>query len=304
MADVSVEQRTLRTATWILVGIVALGALLGALSDATAIVTPNVSTVGTITLVVTWLLAQIWMRRRQSRWRTSDGSQVRLRSWGSGTTAAFVGMIALLWYPRARDWYFAQQTIRSNAAQRAPLRVNPKNEAAPSLEVGVFPSAIAVGASAELRWSSRGAAEVLILPRMGFVANRGSRRIVPERSTTYVVAAVTRTGTVTIKAATVHVHDANGVELKFPLQLLSGSIGASPSSFVNGKPPRLSWLTFDATDVAIVPTIGLVTGGGEMEVFPEHTTTFTMILSNQSGASGDASATVYVHRWPAPPSTR
>lgn len=98
-------QRVIKIGSWGLAGIIAVGAVLDALSNAIAIVTRAVSIFGSLGLVAIWCIAQVWLRLRPLSWRAIGGSDIKLRSLGAGTTAAFLGAIALLWFPRIVELY-------------------------------------------------------------------------------------------------------------------------------------------------------------------------------------------------------
>lgn len=81
---------------------------------------------------------------------------------------------------------------------------------------------------------------------------------------------------------------------KASAQMVSGSIIATPDTIDAGQSTQLRWNSFDATSVSITPGIGNVAPSGSMPVSPSQTTTYTLHLSNSSGATGQGTATVFV----------
>jgi uncharacterized repeat protein (TIGR01451 family) len=82
--------------------------------------------------------------------------------------------------------------------------------------------------------------------------------------------------------------------LKAEAVMVSGSIIATPDTIDAGQSTQLKWNSFDATSVSITPNVGSVSPSGSISVSPSQTTTYTLHLSNSSGATGEGTATVYV----------
>ena len=154
---------------------------------------------------------------------------------------------------------------------------------------------VRLGEACEITWDARNASSVLILPEPGLVASSGRHIVKPQNSMWYLIAAVDDRGAADVQ--TVRLEVANAPALHRPIELPTGSIVASPDSMVGGKPAQLKWSTYNATTVAILPTIGFVGGAGEMDVFPQHTTTFHMFIAN-GYSTASTSVQVQVYRWP------
>lgn len=93
-------QRTLTYIAWGLAGLVALGGVIGAINDAVELITPLVTYVGTIVIVVSWGFAQWWLRRYPIEWKDKGGHVVTIRKINRGFFLPILGMIVLLWVPR------------------------------------------------------------------------------------------------------------------------------------------------------------------------------------------------------------
>ena len=76
-----------------------------------------------------------------------------------------------------------------------------------------------------------------------------------------------------------------------------GSLIASPDTICSGgsQSATLAWDSGDATTLNISPDIGSVAPTGSRQVLPTQTTTYTLTLSNTTGWTGTAHATVYVN---------
>lgn len=190
----------------------------------------------------------------------------------------------------------------ATSSQRGSPSLRPAKEISPSVTLTASPKIIRAGETSRLTWSSANASGILIMPSIGFVEPSGSMEVSPNQSTPFVIAAVTKYGLVETDDALVEVLSEMG--RKEPVQsdageaMVTGSITASPETRIANKPSLLRWNSFDATSVAILPTIGLVGGAGEIEVYPNETTAFSLLLWNATGSFGRASAIVRVYRWP------
>ena len=82
-------------------GLFALGALLDALSNAVALVTPLVTYVGTAIVFFSFVIIELRLRRNSVTWITKDDQKVLLTSIRhSSLRFYFLGMVLLLWLPR------------------------------------------------------------------------------------------------------------------------------------------------------------------------------------------------------------
>lgn len=95
------EQRYLQYIAWFLAGLLALGTLVGAINDSLDLITPTVTYVGTILIVVGWFGLQLYLRHHGVEWRF-EGAETpnRMRRLNIGYVLPILGMIALLWIPR------------------------------------------------------------------------------------------------------------------------------------------------------------------------------------------------------------
>jgi serine/threonine protein kinase len=153
------------------------------------------------------------------------------------------------------------------------------------------PGTISYGHTAQLRWSSTNAADVVISPNIGIVGPDGSIDVSPRVTTTYNIAATNVDGVVARGSVTIEVTNAPA---DFKTVPLAGSVLASPDTIRRGEHTFLKWNSFDATRVIITPTIGIVPLHGSISVAPRTTTTYTMTLSNDAGGLARGTAIVYV----------
>lgn len=95
---------------WIFFGLLAAGALLDSLSNALALVTPALTYWGSGTLLLLTVTAHVYMRLRGVPVNHS-GWTYRVNGLGSQAIWTLVGVILLLWYPRARDYLTGPQLV-------------------------------------------------------------------------------------------------------------------------------------------------------------------------------------------------
>ncbi len=94
-----VHQAVLTWASWALTGVLTLGAILGAISNAITLITPRVTYTGSVLLCAAWLTAQLLLRRYPITWATADGTTVKINRLGLRSSLPFGGMVLLLWVP-------------------------------------------------------------------------------------------------------------------------------------------------------------------------------------------------------------
>jgi RHS repeat-associated protein len=156
---------------------------------------------------------------------------------------------------------------------------------APTVRLTVNPQTVIQGAPATLTWSSTLADTVSIQPGIGPVSASGSLTVSPSQTTTYILTAIGRGGTVNA-SATLTV-----------LPPPTVTLGASPQTIIAGASTTLSWTSASATTATIEPGIGNVSPSGSLTINPLQTTTFTITVTGPGG-SASASVTVTVHQPP------
>ena len=92
---------------WTLVGVLLLGDILNAVTNALLLITPIVTYIGTSLVVLITISVQVLLKYRGLPWRYPQGSPLRLRGLGPQTVCFALGIVLLLWYPRAKDLYAA-----------------------------------------------------------------------------------------------------------------------------------------------------------------------------------------------------
>lgn len=96
------HQRVFMLAIAALVGLLALGALLDSVSNAITLISPTMTYAGTAALLVGVLIGQFVMHRFPVEWNVK-GQPTRLRGLGPSIFAGVIGMVGLLWVPRALE---------------------------------------------------------------------------------------------------------------------------------------------------------------------------------------------------------
>ena len=160
----------------------------------------------------------------------------------------------------------------------------------PTVTISVSPGSILLGESATLSWSSTNADSCTIEPGIGVVATSGSMTVYPTTTTTYAIIATGPAGTVT-NSVDVTVIDPNAPP--------TVSINPSSTSIAQGGSAILSWTSTNADSAFMDNGIGSVQVNGSIEVFPEHTTTYTLTVTGNTG-SANAQAVVMVNGNPDP----
>jgi hypothetical protein len=85
-------------------GMLALGSIADAVSNALQLFRPVITYVGSAALAGGWLVTLIWLRVHPITWVARGGAEVRLRSLGPRFHLGVVGVGLLLWFPRMVDW--------------------------------------------------------------------------------------------------------------------------------------------------------------------------------------------------------
>ncbi|WP_167527983.1 Ig-like domain-containing protein [Desulfosarcina alkanivorans] len=133
-----------------------------------------------------------------------------------------------------------------------------------------------------LSWTSRGADTITIDPDIGVVSASGSLTIAPRQSTTYTITGA-RDGVTATDSVTVTVID--------PSVLPTVTIGATQETVARGDSAILTWSATNVASVTLDNEIGPAPMTGNLLVFPEVTTTYTVTAVN---AAGTATANVTV----------
>ncbi|PUB82316.1 MAG: hypothetical protein DBP00_17845, partial [gamma proteobacterium symbiont of Ctena orbiculata] len=130
------------------------------------------------------------------------------------------------------------------------------------VEFQANPNSIEHGADATLRWVTRNARKVVILPDIGTVSASGSKVISPTESTIYTLAA--------------RGSDSGTVKQRLSIQVNSQPAATIPQSRLTvaestiklGESTTLSWRTKDASEIEIQPGIGSVEASGSVKISP------------------------------------
>jgi hypothetical protein len=161
---------------------------------------------------------------------------------------------------------------------------------APTVSLTVNPETILQGASATLRWTSAFADTANIQPQIGAVSPTGFLTVSPAQATTYMIT-VTGPGGSATASATISVDD--------PFAQPMVTISANPSTIPKGSASTLSWVSASAQSAYFDNGIGKVPLHGDLDVLPEHTTTYSITVTGPTGVA-NCQVTVMVTGNPEP----
>jgi hypothetical protein len=134
------------------------------------------------------------------------------------------------------------------------------------------PGMISAGQTSALQWNVTGATSIFIDNDIGPVSASGSRDMNPSQTTTYILTATNREGTVT-KSVTVNV-STSGVPV-------IATFTATPSNITAGEISTLEWKVTGATSVSLGGIT--VISSGTKEVTPAQSTTYNLTARNNIG---------------------
>ena len=147
---------------------------------------------------------------------------------------------------------------------------------APTATLSANPTAIALGATSTLTWSTTNATQVSINNGIGTVSSTGSRIVSPTTTTIYTLTAIGGGGT-TSTSATVTVYQPPTI-----------SVSANPPTILLGQSSTLSWNSTNATSITLYPsTTTLAVPSGTLSVSPTTTTTYTVVATGPGGTATD-----------------
>ncbi len=150
------------------------------------------------------------------------------------------------------------------------------------------PSSVTTGQFTTFTWNTTGAVTVSISPNLGDdddgleLPTSGSRTLVPNQTTTYILTATDKDGNAKTWSVTVTV----------TMGKPTVSLTATPDSLLPGQSATLRWSSTNATSVEIDQGVGtFTTASGTVQVKPLTTTVYT---ATAKGTGGTATATASV----------
>lgn len=157
------------------------------------------------------------------------------------------------------------------------------------------PTAVQIGGSSTLTWTTENATSVTINQGINEVALDGSTSVTPVISTTYTLTATGVGGTVTCPATV-------NVTLLPPPPAPVCTLIATPTAIQNGGSSTLSWTTENATSFSIDQGINAVTpvSAGTYSVSPAVTTTYTGTATGVGGTVNCTATVTVTSTSPAP----
>ena len=93
------HQRLFLGVTWALAGVIALGSLLDAVSNAISLVTPTRAVIVSVVVLLLWFALEHRIRRQPLDWAGEDGTLVRIKGLGWSIRIGLMGALMLLWLP-------------------------------------------------------------------------------------------------------------------------------------------------------------------------------------------------------------
>ena len=107
MSKAPIYQRATKHLSYAAKGFLAIATLLGTVIGAFTIVTPFWTVVGSIVIIVLWVLVELVLRVFAPLYMTQSGVSVKVRSLGAGSRFWVLGVLVLLWLPRfvASPWF-------------------------------------------------------------------------------------------------------------------------------------------------------------------------------------------------------
>lgn len=147
-------------------------------------------------------------------------------------------------------------------------------------------SAIDVGETATLTWTTTNASSVSISPGIGTVAASGSTTVTPAATTTYTLVANSKSGNPASSTATITV-----------MPRVPPVISTVEATIKKGQSTSLSWSAPGAVRVSI-SDVGNVDTSGTINASPNETTTYTLAATYIDGTAQSTSVTVNVKQPP------
>ncbi len=200
------------------------------------------------------------------RWRSDrDGEIGTTKSFKTGSLSIGEHAIYLMVQDNNDAWSTeARGSVRVLPAITAPAKVN---------SFVAAPGAIQPGATSTLAWNVSNAATVTINQGVGAVEISGSVVVKPAATTTYTLTAVGGGATATAQVkVTVGATDLDIV-----------SFEADPETVASGDETTLSWEVTGATQVKILPTVGVVDAEGSVDVTLSGDKTHVFTLTATDG---------------------
>ncbi len=141
----------------------------------------------------------------------------------------------------------------------------------PTVTLDVDPASVKQGDPVELSWSSENAISCSIEPGIGAVELNGSRTVIPDETTTYIITAIGGASSITAQQ-TITVRAKPGV-----------CFSISDSEINHGESITLSWDVQNADSIYINNGIGKVDSSGSRTLTPDYTTMYYMTASSSEG---------------------
>ncbi len=199
------------------------------------------------------------------RWRSDkDGEIGTTKSFKTSTLSEGEHAIYLMVQDNNDAWSAeVRGSVKVLPAVSGPAKVN---------SFVAAPNSIQKGESSTLAWNVSNATSVSINQGIGSVAAAGSVVVSPTTTTTYTITAIGGGATATAQVKV----SVGAPELKIV------SFEADPESVASGDESTLSWEVTGATEVKILPVIGIVdpVDSVEVTVTGDQTYTFTLIATN------------------------
>ena len=154
----------------------------------------------------------------------------------------------------------------------------------PTVEIEATEVPGVMGTTHALSWTSTNADSASIDQGVGPVPVEGSAPVSPRETTTYTITVSGPGGTAS-----------DSVQIEATCSSAFVNLSASRASVVRGESTLLSWDSACANSASITPDIGTVQADGALNVAPQETTTYTIVVVGEYGQASD-SVTIGVTR--------
>ncbi len=228
-------------------------------------------------------------------WTTTDGTTLTLDNGIGEVNPVASGSTSVS--PVVTTTYSGTVEGPGGTADCNAVTVTVTDTPAPTCTLTATPSTIGAGGSSALGWTTTDATDVTIDTvtagtdvSVNPVAS-GSVTVTPAATRVY-TCKVTGPGGEGSSTTTITVNDTPASP--------SCTLTADPASITSGESSFLTWTSTNATSMSINQDIGTVTpvGGGEVEVAPTATTTYTATVTGSGQTTGGCSATVTIPTTP------
>lgn len=198
-----------------------------------------------------------------------NGKKVDLHSFLRGSETEYAQQINLKKNNILRIFFVAQR----GSAISLSIGQGP-DAPPPEIAFNAEPSAIMLGESSTLTWTTKDADSVAIAPTFGTVEPNGTVAVTPTGTTEYILTAKGPGGTSEARTT---------VSVTIPAP--TAALHATPATIAPGGSSRLSWSTTNADSCSIMPDVGAIDCNGSISVTPTAATNYILTATGPGGTT-------------------